>query len=409
MQYHRQCALSNGTGILLDGADGNALGGENLGDGNIIAANRGVGIHLRNGANDNAMQGNYIGVNVAGDNLGNGGHGILIETAADRNKVNQSNLIGFSGGDGVRVDGAAANTISGNGIYQNAGLGIENLSGGNAELAPPQMAGASGTEASGAGRPGSLVEVFGDDGAQGRFFLGSTTADAFGNFVYRGILIGKHVTATATDAAGNTSEFAGLVEREVPCDDTFETNDIWTQSHPMAPDTSLNSFICESTDVDFFKLPVSSIPFGSKVTFTLSGMDVDLDLFLFRPPNVPWDIMGADIPLQNQTAEDIPVRSLPVKNTPLQMVPLQMVPLQMVPLQMVPLQMVPLQNTPLQMVPLQMVPLQMVPLQMVPVADYSLQSGSQAEEVSERAYTSRTPIMSWSPVTMAPSVPIPTP
>jgi hypothetical protein len=42
-------------------------------------------------------------------------------------------------------------------------------------------------------------------------YEGSTTADGAGNWTFDGSLHGPNVTATATDAAGNTSEFSAPV------------------------------------------------------------------------------------------------------------------------------------------------------------------------------------------------------
>ncbi|MCH7550099.1 MAG: carboxypeptidase-like regulatory domain-containing protein [Proteobacteria bacterium] len=55
------------------------------------------------------------------------------------------------------------------------------------------------------------VDVFSDDADEGRIFEGTTTADARGNWtlVLVDAVTGPFVTATATDADGNTSEFSG--------------------------------------------------------------------------------------------------------------------------------------------------------------------------------------------------------
>jgi len=72
------------------------------------------------------------------------------------------------------------------------------------------------TAVSGTAGPGNDVEIFADDASEGRYFRGSAHADPRGAFVLPlSIPITTlHVTATATDAAGNTSEFS------VPCSST---------------------------------------------------------------------------------------------------------------------------------------------------------------------------------------------
>ncbi len=59
--------------------------------------------------------------------------------------------------------------------------------------------------------PGQRVELFADESDEGMVFLGADTADASGNF--RALLPDPlpalpYFTATATDSAGNTSEFS---------------------------------------------------------------------------------------------------------------------------------------------------------------------------------------------------------
>ena len=54
------------------------------------------------------------------------------------------------------------------------------------------------------------VEVFSDSEDEGRIYHGSTTTndDATGTWTYPGAVTGPHITATITDANGNTSEFS---------------------------------------------------------------------------------------------------------------------------------------------------------------------------------------------------------
>ena len=70
----------------------------------------------------------------------------------------------------------------------------------------------------GAACAGCTVEVFSDSAGQGRVYEGATTADADGNFRFSKAdgLTGPYVTATATDPAGNTSEFSAPVVESRP-------------------------------------------------------------------------------------------------------------------------------------------------------------------------------------------------
>ncbi len=110
-------AMGNGKlGVHVFSA-GNRIGGESPGEGNVISANgeNGVGLH---GAlsHDNRVAGNYIGVDVTGSlGLGNRGHGVGIEVGAYQNRV-EKNVISGNGRDGVCMSdsGSSYNIISGN-------------------------------------------------------------------------------------------------------------------------------------------------------------------------------------------------------------------------------------------------------------------------------------------------------
>lgn len=109
---------------LLGGAFWNTIGGANDGDGNIIAANYGVGVSISD-SDLNGILGNTIGAddNGMGGNLGSGiyitgsastwvGGVFLLLTAFER-----GNIIGGNGQQGVRITGGARNsTVSRNWI-----------------------------------------------------------------------------------------------------------------------------------------------------------------------------------------------------------------------------------------------------------------------------------------------------
>jgi len=269
-------------------------------------------------------------------------HGVEICCGAQDNTIS-SNIIAYNGGDGVRVDGSTTtgNTITHNSIHDNGGQGIENSDGGNAELAPPSVLGAVGNIVAGTAPPGSIVDVFGDDGDEGRFYLGSIIVDAQGNFEFAGWLTGLNVTATATDGAGNTSEFSSPVVREAAISDTFETNDYWTLAYPITTGDWV-SYISWPFDVDFYKFRVPQR--GSTVIFTLTDLAEDFDLALYSPTDVPSDTPLKDVPLKDVPLKDVPLKDVPLKDVPLKDVPLKDVPLKDVPLKDVPLKDVPLKD-----------------------------------------------------------------
>ncbi len=123
-------AVANGySGIALqDGAQFNRIGGEFVGERNLISGNADNGIYIGGvGTNYNQVLGNFIGVNAAGTGkIGQGTHGILITQGASHNAIGNGtpggrNLIGGNAQVGVRIQDAAtmSNTVQGNFIGTN--------------------------------------------------------------------------------------------------------------------------------------------------------------------------------------------------------------------------------------------------------------------------------------------------
>ena len=200
-------------GVLISGAWNNTIGGATSAARNVISGNN-TGVRITGtAATGNNVEGNYIGADTTGTaDLGNSSHGVLIDNGASNNTIGgpvtgEGNTLAFNG-DGVRVDGATTtgNTITGNSIHHNTGLGIDNVAGGNSELPPPVITSAG--SASGTACANCTVEVFSDDANEGRTFHGSTTADGNGDWSFPGAVDGPNITATATDAGGNTSQFS---------------------------------------------------------------------------------------------------------------------------------------------------------------------------------------------------------
>ncbi|NPA89870.1 MAG: CSLREA domain-containing protein, partial [Chloroflexi bacterium] len=384
-------ALGNGEGVLLQNTRQNEIGGFTLTwmpVGNIIAGNRGPGVHIVD-SEETTVHDNTIGTSVAGVRIGNQGHGVLIEGDAPSTIVG-SNEIAYNQGAGVFIRSESAVGILENAIYENQ-VGIGEDQRGNAKVTPPRIDQVTTTTVQGSAPPGSLVQVFGDDGNQGRYFLGEAEADDAGHFEFSGKLRGTRITATATvfpqgrrpAASGperwamptyNTSLFSASVPRPSPCSDPNEANDNWLDATPVHAGDVITGTICEAWDIDFFKLPVDGLPKGSTVHFHLDNPGTDLDLILFRPTYVTHDLPFSDLPTDTSPAPDVPVKSLPLQNIPLQNIPLQNIPLQNIPLQNIPLQNIPLQNIPLQNIPLQNIPLQNIPLQNIPLQNIPLQN-----------------------------------
>ena len=270
-------ALGNGAGISITSGVTFPSNLGIAGAGNVISGNRGPGILLGStltAVSKWTVAGNRIGTDAAGAApVPNAGAGILIQSAA-RNTIGgvaagAGNTIGFNAGGGIIVLGSAStgNRISGNSIFSNAALGID-LGGdgptanhpGDADSGPnglqnfpiigTAVSSSFGTKVTGtlnsAASSVYTLEFFAspagaNDSAQGQAFLGtaSTTTDAGGNAAFSATLAGASVggqliTATATDSAGDTSEFSPPVVSAAPAvvgraifynNSTFDGND----------------------------------------------------------------------------------------------------------------------------------------------------------------------------------------
>jgi parallel beta-helix repeat protein len=213
-------AVPNRLGVrIVSGASGNIIGGTTAVERNVMSGNTTYGVMITGSTTDgNTVKGNYIGTNASGTaGLSNVQAGVVIQEGAQNNAIGgttagMGNLIAYnSGAAGVRVEdaGATGNTIRGNSIHSNLGDGIQNSDGGNAELAPPAITGFGSV--TGTACPNCAIDIYSDDEDEGRVYEGSTTANGAGNWSFSGSLEGPNITATATDADGNTSEFSAPV------------------------------------------------------------------------------------------------------------------------------------------------------------------------------------------------------
>lgn len=212
-------ALGNRRGISLGGWHV-LIGGATVGEGNVICCSQGPGVSVESaGTEYNYIAGNAIGTDASGSiSLGNGWAGVGLWDYAAQAFV-QGNTIAFNGGTdgwdaGVFVQNSLSNPIRRNSIYGNVGRGIFLADGGNNLLPVPVIVSVTETSVSGTACPGCTVEVFSDAEDEGRVYEGSIVADDAGDFTFDkgNAPVGPHVTATATDLDGNTSEFSAPYE-----------------------------------------------------------------------------------------------------------------------------------------------------------------------------------------------------
>jgi Calx-beta domain/Carboxypeptidase regulatory-like domain/Beta-propeller repeat len=226
------------------------IGGLVEGARNVISGNA-IGIQIGgsfSGTVGNIIQGNYIGLNAAGTGpLPNSQQGIAI-TDAVGNKIGgtqsgAANKIAFNGGPGLTISSTGTgNSIRGNSIFSNNGLGIDlGINGvtandsNDSDTGPNQLQNfpviTSVTSTSNSTTiQGSLKSIpnttFQIDfysnatvdpsgNGEGAQFFGTTSVNTNGNGDANinvtfpiGLAAGRVITATATDPNGNTSEFS---------------------------------------------------------------------------------------------------------------------------------------------------------------------------------------------------------
>ena len=192
-------------GIHSNGADNNLI------INNVVGGND-SGIYLCCVANgNNIVTTNIIGTDASGENdLGNHSAGIILDRTSF-NIIGPNNIIAYNFGQGISLwDEASFNTITKNSIYNNGEQGIY--------LANPNRLPApiifdfdlQGGSLAGVTCANCIVEVFSDYAEEGAFFEDQTVADNTGFFtINTGVnFTGPHLTATATDSNGTTSNFS---------------------------------------------------------------------------------------------------------------------------------------------------------------------------------------------------------
>ena len=183
---------------------------------NLICDNGASGVTLQGaGADSNILSGNTIGTNETnGAALGNHNNGIEIGEGASDNFVGPGNVIAHNDWSGVSVYGAdsLSNTLTQNRIYHNGWLGIDVWGGANLELTRPVITAFNLSDGivEGIAYPNAEIDTFSTENDEGDIFEGNVTADETGYFALnKGTsLSGPHIVVTATDSAGNTSEFS---------------------------------------------------------------------------------------------------------------------------------------------------------------------------------------------------------
>ena len=242
---------NDSTGIILTaGATESVIGGTAAGAGNVVSGNGSHGVRITAvGTTENRLRGNRIGLAATSASpLGNDGNGVSIDSGASGNEIGGTaagagNIVAHNGGAGVQLSAGAGTSLQRNRIFDNGELGIDlggdgvspnDLNdpdaGANDLLNFPVLNSATITPA-GLRTSGSIntelnaivrIEFFKSPAAdpsthgEGKHYLGHILLQLLGsnseNFTkvlaVSGVLPGQVITATATDQAGNTSEFS---------------------------------------------------------------------------------------------------------------------------------------------------------------------------------------------------------
>ncbi|HWN96226.1 MAG TPA: immunoglobulin domain-containing protein [Methylomirabilota bacterium] len=273
-----QAALGNSCcGIILQ-----SDAYRNLVISNLVSGNNGAGILIAGstGTSSNRIVANLIGSDLSGFNpLGNTAEGVLIVTGTNNEVggigVGQGNLIAFNGGAGIAVTSGTGHALRGNRIFNNSGLGIDLGAGGvtandagDGDAGPnnlqnfPVLTAAltqNGTAISGtlnslpstAFRVEFFANAMGDPSnhGEGQTFIGATTVTTSGsgsqNFTFSALSavpLEHFVTATATDPAGNTSEFSSLRQVTDPDFDDDDLPNLWEVLYGLNPNNPADAY-----------------------------------------------------------------------------------------------------------------------------------------------------------------------
>lgn len=264
-------AIPNTGGIVVGNTTGTDIGGATAGARNVISGNADTGVYAGAGARA-VVQGNYIGTAADGTSALSNGSSAIYDSGSAALAIggvaaDEGNLIAFNNGPvgGILLESLNPVPVRGNRIHSNAGLGIDLGSvgpllndPGDADTGPnglqnypvinDAVIGAGNVTISGAlnSAPSTSyrLEFFHNAACdasgfgEGEVFVGAANVmtDSNGDVPFStefsAIPPDRFVTATATDPAGNTSEFGectpvtiGVLKGDVDCSGSISAVD----------------------------------------------------------------------------------------------------------------------------------------------------------------------------------------
>jgi|GEM_PF-4651593 len=299
--------------ISVCSGDNNVIG--ELNKGNLISGNKYYGISV-SCSSSNTIFNNYIGTDITGTlSIPNeyGGANIQQEVPfpGEPECLTQNNLVGAIGkgnlignnlGYGISVVGAKStgNKLTQNSIFCNTNGGINltdqngyGIGSGNLGYTAPIISTATNNSASGTAAPNDLIELFIDDSCpdcQGKTYVGTTVADALGDWMFTGQLSGT-IVATATDTFGNTSPFSACAIVTNLCTDLTPVMNILPNNiaGPSSVQVAVKLSEIHNVDTDGTVITVR-IPSDPRFVFV---WDIGLTFAAFTPvQNSDWNYLG---------------------------------------------------------------------------------------------------------------------
>ncbi|HZN69103.1 MAG TPA: right-handed parallel beta-helix repeat-containing protein, partial [Tepidisphaeraceae bacterium] len=261
--------LRDAADIGVGGPADNLIGGDTGGAGNVVSGNGGNGITLSGPTTThNSLRGNFVGTNALGTGpLRNDGHGVFLDNRSSGNLVGDDdtpgddapggNTIAYNGGHGVVVVNGTVNPVRRNSIFGNVRRGIDlgndsftQNDWGDADTGANELQDYPVVTRVRFAPAGKTIEWTLNSTPDTRFtidFFANTepdpsgfgegrrylrtvtvTTNAEGNVIFNEAFAATDlfVSATATDPAGNTSEFSTVDTDGDALPDGWETNGI---------------------------------------------------------------------------------------------------------------------------------------------------------------------------------------
>jgi len=269
-------ALSNAwTGIeLYNGVSGNQIGG--LGEGrNFVSGNGIYGIALDDFSRGNFIQGNTIGLDAANtEPVPNTYAAVALYGGSTSNWIGgtfpgAANLIANSSAEGVLISDASTsnNTVRGNSVFSCKYSAIALYNGANNNAASPALATATTTtnciitgSFKGAAGTSYLIDFYADAPPAGvaqakthlesRPVTGTGSTTAFTAALGAHLPLGRSITASATDPAGNTSALSTGIATTMISSVNDGIPDAWRARYFGGSGTTTNNLSAATADPD---------------------------------------------------------------------------------------------------------------------------------------------------------------